>query len=776
MRNKTIVIMLLSTSALVGAGTASAQGVAPGASSTAKPAADTATVGEIVVTAQKRVERLQDVGLSVTAVSGQTLANQRIASVGDLAQVVPGFVVTPSPTMTPVYTLRGVGFYETSVAAYPDVAGYIDQAPLPLPSYNALTTFDLDRVEVVKGPQGTLFGNNATGGAINFIAAKPTDAFHAGMEVGYGSFDTTEGSGYISGPLTDTLDARLSAKVTEGGPWQYDYLRNDHIGRTDEKAARLQLNWHPNDRLTVLLNVNGWIDRDDPVLPQLARPTLPSDLQTPIGTRGATGVVGPNLPILSYPMPPAGDARATDWSPSLRPFSHSWFGQTTLNTTYDFSSDVAVTSITDFIRYGMKNATDNGGVALIEDELPSDHAGATTFSQELRLANRDPADRLKWVFGGNFEHTTVHQVEDLAWADESTGVEQGFTADTYSSNQKMNNYAVFGNVEYAVYQKLTLKAGVRYTEADRTTVNNTIQTPGYVEPYAHSPGLTNLINYLWANVYAPEFCPGVTYVPITPSQSVSINPKTCQAGTFYGKLDEDNVSWSTGVDYKLIPGLLFYVNVAKGYKAGSFPTVSGATQAQYAPVKQESVLDFEGGVKADLMSHRVVIDLDAFHYDYTNKQLLGRLVDPLFGLLSEMVNVPKSEVTGAEADVFLHPAYGLDIRISGTYLSTEVDQYTGVVGTTRVKGLATPVTAPFAGVPLPFSPKFSGVLTVDYRLPQVDGYVPSIGFTASGQSTSYSSPVLGAQNVSDATIKGYGLLDLRAGIQPAVGNWKVMFW
>lgn len=132
-------------------------------------------LGEIVVTANKRTQNINDVGLTITALDADALASRRIENVADLAQATPGLTFAPTPNATPVYTLRGVGFYESSLAAYPDVSLYIDQVPLPLPIMSSLVAFDLERVEVIKGPQGTLFGNNATGGAINFIAAKPTD-------------------------------------------------------------------------------------------------------------------------------------------------------------------------------------------------------------------------------------------------------------------------------------------------------------------------------------------------------------------------------------------------------------------------------------------------------------------------------------------------------------------------------------------------------------------------------------------------------------------------
>ncbi len=207
--------------------TVHAQDVTANEAAHAERGAGDTDVGEIIVTANKREQNLSNVGLSISALSGDQLAKQRVGDVSDLAKVTPGLAFAPTANSTPVYTLRGVGFFETTLSAYPDVSTYIDQAPLPLPVMTTLTAFDLERVEVLKGPQGTLFGNNATGGAINFIAAKPTREFAAGADFSYGRFNTFETSGFISGPITSTLRARLAVKMVNGDDWQKSYTRID---------------------------------------------------------------------------------------------------------------------------------------------------------------------------------------------------------------------------------------------------------------------------------------------------------------------------------------------------------------------------------------------------------------------------------------------------------------------------------------------------------------------------------------------------------------------
>jgi outer membrane receptor protein involved in Fe transport len=261
-----------------------------------------------------------------------------------------------------------------------------------------------------------------------------------------------------------------------------------------------------------------------------------------------------------------------------------------------------------------------------------------------------------------------------------------------------------------------------------------------------------------------------------PGESVSINPKTCRTGLYQASIDQTNVSWSTGTSFKATRDILLYINVAKGYKAGSFPEVSAATTAQYAAVSQESVLDYEGGIKTKLASGRVTINADLFHYDYRDKQLRAKTVDPLFGLLDTLVNVPKSEVTGADLEMHLIPISGLDVRIAATYLESKIEDYDGTVGITRVNGLAFPIRASFRGVALPFAPRYQGSASVLYAFPVNASHQWFVGADIAAQSMSFGSPELSAQDVADATIDAHATVDLHAGLKSADDKWRLTLW
>lgn len=186
-----------------------------------------ATPGEIVVTAQKRAQRANDIGLTINAVGGDTLQSKGITDVSALNQVASGFSVGASSGGFPVFSIRGINFNANQLSASPTVSAYTDETPLPYATMWGGLLLDVDHVEVLKGPQGTLFGQNATGGAINAVAAKPTSTAHAGANMSLNKWGGFEAQAYLSGPISDTVGARLAVATQQGGAWQKDFVNTN---------------------------------------------------------------------------------------------------------------------------------------------------------------------------------------------------------------------------------------------------------------------------------------------------------------------------------------------------------------------------------------------------------------------------------------------------------------------------------------------------------------------------------------------------------------------
>lgn len=738
-----------------------------GTQGAAAPVADGTQSGglqEIVVTAQKRAEPINKVGMSITAFSGESLKDQNIKSVQDLAEIVPGLTYAASLLDTPVYSLRGVGFYETTLAAYPDVSIYVDQVPLSLPVLTGNVGLDLESVEVLKGPQGILFGQNSTGGAINYIAAKPTSTPEFGMDVGFGRFDTRTVDGFASGPLTDNLRARLSFMSDESGPWQHTYFANPGAvnGAVSKYAARLLVDWDPADNLKFELNLSGGIDNSEPIAPQF----IGVALQNP-----DSPVNGPTL--LHYPHAPD-DAQAADFTLKNHPWANNTQYQISLRGDYQPDDDLTVTSITSFVHYDRNERVEFGGVSISgpigingpigrdlgDEELTKDYGHIENVFQELRIANSS-SNPIRWTAGVNYDHTHVYEYNlyDFSGSSEANSpatlaaLGVNLTDTPFYADQTMDNYAGFANIDWDITSEITAKAGARYTEADRKSTNCT------------QGGEGGGVDQAFDNLNA-AFHPGTVIPPLTAADCITLDPKTffsIRQGNI-GTLDQSNVSWRGGVDYKPMSNLLTYFNVTKGYKAGGFPMLSASTSIQYVPVQQESVLDLEGGFKLSLFDRTLQLNGGGFHYNYTNKQIRTQTVQPIFGILNNLQNVPKSIVDGGELEIAWRPLPGLRLSAAATYLDATIVKFVG----TNADG----IRSDYAGTKVPYSPKTSANASVDYDWDLTDKYAASVGATVTQRAVSYAT--VGPTGID--RINPYVLLDLRASVGTQDGKYRVEIW
>lgn len=329
-------------------------------------------VPEVIVTAQKREENLDTVPMSITAMSGEQLRRAGIRDVRDLIKVSPSFSYADSYVGSPIYTLRGIGFSDISLGGRSTVSLYLDEAPIPFAIEGRGVILDLERLEILKGPQGTLFGQNATGGAINFIAAKPTKSFAAGFDASYGTFSASDLTGFISGPLADTLAVRLAVQTIRSEPWQRSYTKAAGTGADDVQNARLTVAWAPTDQLKVQVSLNGSDDQSDSQAGQL------------IGISPALPAAAPFVPgLLSYPMAPA-TARAADFNPGNDYGKNNRFRQLSARVDYTQSDALALTSITSVSQFDQDQFLDIDGTTL-DNFSRSTKGKIKSFYEELRI-------------------------------------------------------------------------------------------------------------------------------------------------------------------------------------------------------------------------------------------------------------------------------------------------------------------------------------------------------------------------------------------------------
>jgi outer membrane receptor protein involved in Fe transport len=705
-----------------------------------------AVVPEIIVTAQKREENVNTVPMSITAVTGEQLERAGVTEVRDLVKVSPGFSYADSYVGSPIYTLRGIGFSDISLGGRSTVSLYVDQAPIPFAIESRGVNLDLERVEILKGPQGTLFGQNATGGAINFIAAKPTRSLVAGLDASYGSFNASNLTGFISGPLSETLGARLAVQSVKSDPWQRSYTTGAKNGADDVQNTRLTVAWDPTARLKVQLNLNGSVDKSDVQAGQLIAitPSVPA--------------AAPFIPgLLTYPLSPA-NARAADFNPSDDYSKNNRFLQATARIDYTVSDSLTLTSLTSASQFKQDQLQDVDGTSL--SNLNRHTRGKIkSFSQEIRMAG-DLNSQTRYTLGLSYADDDVREASqnNLAQSSQSLlftafGLPR-FTGFGDTNNQKSQTTAVFANADYDVSDAIKLYGGARYTRSDNkfsgcTTDPGDGSSAAIFGPFWNSirPGLSLPFN-----------------PPIAKGGCVTASA-TFAPGLVVDSLNESNVSWRLGGEWKPRERTLIYANVSKGYKAGGFPSLGATAASQYLPATQESVIAYETGFKTTTGDRKLHLDGAVFYYDYQDKQILGRVLDPLFGPLLQMINVPKSKVSGAELQLSWLPIEGLSLTAGGSYVDSEV--LDGFINY-NPDGVLTNL----GGEAFPNTPKWQFVSDVNYSWainPQFRAFVGG-GATHQGKTNSQ----LG--ELPTLNVKAYTLIDLRAGLESQDGVWRLSAW
>ncbi len=700
------------------------------------PAPAPGAVAEVIVTAQKRSENINNVGMSINALSGDQLVQRGIQDPSQLSKAVPGFEYNTNAFGNPIYSIRGVSFQDSTLAASPTVTVYNDEVPIPFSAETIGAGLDVQRLEVLKGPQGTLYGENATGGALNFIAARPTNTFEAGVDASFGRFDTADVDGFLSGPISDTLKARFAGRVLEGGNWQKSYTSTATLGQQNMVEGRVLLDWTPSSKLRVNLNLNAWQDRSDSPAPQL------------IGVVGL-GSNSALLPALvNYPNAPPND-RAADWDQNRNYRRNIVFYMGSLRLDYDLSDAITFTSLSSYQRYTRYQPIEADGTSLQDLYLVS-HGSIDTIYEEDRVAGKF-GGRGHWIVGANYEDDHVYDYFFEQFADSTSRLIFGFplTQTANFTDQKARTYAAYGSADYDLASTLNFQAGLRYTKSDRSFTGCSKDTNGQAAA---------IFDFL------QQILKGGSYVPIPVGGCINLNPRLDPA-LASGNLNQDNLSWRVGLNWKAISGTLLYVNASQAYKAGSFPTLSASTTNQFTPVVQESLIAFEGGFKSTLLDHSLQLNGSLFYYDYKDKQVLGRDLDPIFGPLLTLVNIPKSHVLGAELQATWKPFPGLTIAPDVTWLQTRIDG-------SFINYDSFGVLQNFSGESFPYTPKLQMTVDAEYRWRLNADYEAFVGGDLNHQSGT--NGFLG--NAPILNVNPYTLLDLRAGIESPSGNWRVSVW
>jgi outer membrane receptor protein involved in Fe transport len=668
--------------------------------------------GDIVVTAQKRSQNTQKIGLSISAFGGDQLETLGVKDVKDIAALVPGFTVAKSFRGPPIYTLRGVGFNTPNMSTSSPVGIYLDEVAYPYPIMTEGLSFDLERVEVLKGPQGTLYGRNTTGGLVNSIARKPSQTTEGYLKASYGSYQSYGLEGALGGGITDTLSVRGAFEIDRSDKgWQVSVTRGDRLGKVDKAAARLAVAWDPSDSAKFLLTGNWWKDQSDTQAAQ-AIYVYPKGLVTAGVPAAAWSTVGPTLGI---PVQVFGQAynptkaSQANWVESQIPWGGTVGGKNftpapvnqnrkdnelrsiALRGDIKITDGIKLTSLTSYADFKRNEGVDAAGWD-IENAIFKELGSIKSFSQELRLTGESA--NFSWIAGLFYARDKIKETDKSWGATISTlgplrvlgsaaaaaagatlaqqeDIRWGFRDWQNQNDQTVTSKAIFGQGEYRLGD-LALTAGIRYNKDDakfsgcsRDQGDNSIAATwnGFFNYYAHIP----------ANV-APGGC--VTYLADLAPSLVPGGPAFPGQGFVKKELKQDNLSGKLALNWQASPSLLAYGYVARGFKSGAFPNIDANVAIQYNPAKQEEVIAYETGIKSKPFAG-VTLNVAGFYYDYKNKQVFGYVPDIIFTTLNRIVNIPKSHLYGAEIEASVQLLEGLSTHFTASYLKTKIDEYDG---------------------------------------------------------------------------------------------------
>jgi iron complex outermembrane receptor protein len=700
---------------------------------------------EIIVTANKREQSVNDVPMSITAVTGEKLAQGGINDVASLTSLVPGFTFTKTHDSIPVLSIRGVGYYDNNPAATPAVSVYVDEVPLPFPIMSQGALFDLERVEVLKGPQGTLFGQNSTGGALNFIAAKPENSFGGSVAAGYGRFNTFDIGGHVTGPLTDTLRARFAVRYENGDGWQRSYTHLGKLGAIERAIARLSFEWEPAASTHFLASAEVWKDQSEPQAAQLIGVALQfSGGQDPrLATGDPGGVFGAATPLQQvYPNAPR-KPRLADWTPGKNYTADNDYYRLALRAEQDLSDDMTLISTTAYQRLDIDQYVDADGTGLLISGLPT-NGRLSSLYQELRL--QGDVGGVLWMVGGNYSREKSNIVFNPEFQDWSLPIETA----VYTTISKTRTAAVFGSSEFQLSDSLTLVGSARYTDMH-------VDYGGCSADSGDGTAAAFVNSFLPAPVVQLGGCYSLNDLDF------SFLPVFADLN-----LDEDNFSWRAGINYEPTNNLLLYANVSKGFKAGAFTNATFNYLSQATPATQESLLAYEAGFKVGGRSLQV--NGAVFYYDYKDKQVLAPFDDPILGLQDRLQNIPKSRIVGAEWQANLFPAEGLRFGFNGTYIDSKVSST--FVGIDPLTG----AQMDFDGLTFPNTPKWQINGDFDYSFPLSNDLKATLGANVGYRSASFGRFGRGAAFEDLYSLEGRILVDLTARLADADDQYAVDFF
>lgn len=687
---------------------------------------DDQKVEVVLVTAQKRQQRLQDVPMSISVISDEVLAAERAVSVESLAGFIPSFHAAGVTAHQPQFTIRGIGTNDRQAGSDPSVAVFVDEQYIGRPSASTFSLLDVNRVEVLRGPQGTLFGRNVSGGAISVVTNKPDPSAFAGWaNVGGGNISLREIQGYVNVPLNKTSAFRLAATDRSRNGYYNNIFLNQRAGDTRSQAARGQFSFEPAPRFKGLVAIEASEDNVNGLGTKLIRGQDVSDAAY------ATAVGSFNLANNPYIFP---SSRDFDVANNVLGNSNSkglavrgnleWTGDT-----------VSATFLVGARKSSLSELADTVGIPLIGSGATTrGYSSAQSTSDdykannaELRLQSLSKDSSVQWLVGTNFLHEVV--TRDLLITRQPNNA---FSAPEFLQSVKPNSSAIFGDLSWRFAPGFALTVGDRYT----------------VDRKEFDVAVTNTLT-------AAQQAAIRANLGVAPTLNPAVAPFTAATAQKFQK-STPRVS----LQYEPVRQVSLYAIWSTGYKTGGFNGTPANVAAAITGFRPETVENREIGMKSRLMDGRMVLNLSAFDMSFRDFQISDRFFlvpGDASTLVNQVTNAAQAKIHGIEGDMRLKPIKGLTLAGSFGLLNTKITEVNA--GSTLL-----------VGSPLPRAPHTSFNLSAEYSRPGSDGGVMNyrIGYHRHGET------YLAANSGAAGKQGAYGLV--AASIAFEVRDWTVSLW
>jgi iron complex outermembrane receptor protein len=707
----------------------------------------TAQIEEVIVTAQKVEENVQDVPISLTAVTGEAVAASGTVSLENLGDLVPSLTFRKGTSMAAnALFLRGVGTISFSIAAEPSVSTVVDGIVLSR-SGQAFTDFlDIERIEVLRGPQGTLFGKNASAGLVNIVSKGGTEEFEADVNLGAFEDDEYRAKLSLSGPLAEGLTGRLTASYGSFDGHIRNINTNSDVNGYKTKAVRALLDWDASDAARFRF-IADYFDGDNDCCAELTGVSRGAVLDAELGLPGGVAV--------------GEDQRYVNHNLVSRSIGRQW--GLTARGEFDVFSDHTFTAITGYRDYKHTEVREGDFlprplVGTVQLHDPGTVDTAKQYSAELRLAS-DQAQKLTYQIGGFYWKSDNFQTQtriDISCAtstlpvDPMTGGQPCNTADlvntlfptaTSVSNVDVENYALFAQPTYKFTDALRLIVGLRWTH-DSISFDHT-----------RAPAVN-------ATNGTPSVGPGLTARPAGGLVSAGGNGTNLSVGS----LSNDNVSGKVVFQADLSDSVMSYVSYTRGYKGPAFNIFFNHTRPDNSvPIDEETSDAYEIGLKSRFADDRIQLNIAAFQTDYAGYQANNFVV--LNGaLVTNLRNAGAVTTKGFEFDFLANPLEGLDLFANVAYADARVRKFN-----------PNPLTnAPDArnGTPMPLAPKWNIAIGSNYE--RSIGGMGLLGMLYLGATYNWTD-----DHFSDlgrtGPIESYGIWNASVGVSDADDKYRLTF-